>query len=466
MKKIYLLGIGGIAMANLAGLLKSRGYLISGSDSGIFGPAEKILKNLKIKYFNDYERVHIQNFEPDLVVIGNSISRGNDELEYILDKGMCYKSMPEVIEEEFIRGKKAIVIAGSGGKTTTTALIAWILQYNKLQPSALIGGTVKNFNSGFLFNKGEYIVLEGDEYNSAFFDICPKFLHYRPHIGVINNIALDHVDIYPTLEAIQKTFIRFIRLIPRSGLLILNKNNRESFDLKKHAQTNIGSFGKNADLDAKKIKFKDTGTTFDVNLKKVNLGKIETRLLGRHNVENILAAISVALKVGITFKKVTEAINKFEGVKRRLEIIYKDSRVTIIDDFAHNPQKVTASLNAIRQHFPKNKIIAIFEPRTASSRRKVFQSSYPESFSEANLVYIAEPFKKEALSPNEVFSHKQLAKDLNSKNIKAYAINSADKITKHLKSTLKFNEKITIVIMSSGEFDSIHGKIVNQLKAL
>src|SRR3989338_11258879 len=481
-KKYYLLGIGGIAMVNLAGLLKEKGHIVSGSDLGVFGPSALILKNLKIPYFNSYKASNVKSYKPDAVVIGNAISRGNEELEWVLESGTVYKSMPETIREELVQGrtstrlssKKAIVVTGTSGKTTTAALISWILHRNKLAPTALVGGIIKNLDAGFLYGKGDYIVLEGDEYNSSFYDSCPKFLHYQPYIGIVNNIEQDHVDIYPTVDDIIKAFRKFIKLIPRNGRLILNKENANAFGLKPFALSEIDTFGKNWNLSAKNIKYDENGISFEVYAEKKTLGRVSSPLLGRHNAENILAATLACLRVGLTFAQIAKALEKFHGVKRRLEIIHQNSKMKIIDDFAHNPEKVAASLSALKMHFPKSRLIAIFEPRTASSRRKVFQAKYPDSFKSADIVYIAEPYNKTALSASELFSSKELVDDLNKAGTKAYSLPTADKIVAHIKSNFlkptapfrsfqrrRVTHPTIFCIMSSGNFDGIHQKIIS-----
>ena len=462
-KKVYLLGIGGIAMANLACLLKRRGYLVSGSDIDTFGPSAVLLKQHQINYFKNHNDNNIKKFRPDIVVIGNAMSRGNPNLEYVLNNQIPYCSMPEAIKDYLLPGKKSIVITGTSGKTTTTALISWILKDAKLKPTALVGGIMKNTESGFLNGDGEYVVIEGDEYNSSFYDSCPKFLHYRPYIGLINNIQLDHLDIYGNLENITNAFRKFTKLIPSKGLLIINKQDKNSLSLASEAKSRINTFGRNGDIWNSRIDITPDGLSFVVFNGSERLGRINSSLLGKHNVENILAAITIALELKIPFGKIAKAIPSFEGVKRRLEIIYEANHLTIIDDFAHNPEKVSASLSALRSHFSKHQIIAIFEPRTGSSRRKFFQDAYPPSFESADIVYIADPFKKEALNKKEVFSSRKLVSDLNKQGTEAYAMKNADAIitnVEHRVFNKPPNKSTIITVMTSGEFDGIHKKLI------
>ena len=449
-------------MANLACLLKKTGHLVSGSDLDTFGPSAVLLKKNDIKYFKDHNPIHIKKFNPDIVVIGNAIQRGNPSLEHVLNNQLPYYSMPEIIKAKLLQDKRPIVITGTSGKTTTAALVAWILQRAGLKPTALVGGIIKNLDSGFLAGNGLYAVIEGDEYNSSFYDSSPKFLHYKPYYSIITNIQADHLDIYGNIENIFKAFQKLVGITPEKGLLILNKINPYTAALAQEAKSKVITFGKNGNIWANGIKLTPNGLFFIVFDDSKRLGEIKSGLLGKHNVENILAAIAVGLKLKIPFKKTAEAIADFQGIKRRLEIIYQKGGVTIIDDFAHNPEKVSASLSALRSHFPKHNIIAIFEPRTGSSRRKFFQNTYPPSFKPADLVYIAEPYKKSVLNKKDVFSSWQLANDLNKKGIESYALKDADHIVAHLKKSFaqRTQRPTIIVVMTSGDFDGIHKKLI------
>ena len=449
-------------MSNLACLLKARRYFISGSDIDTFGPSAELLKQHNINYFKDHNSDHIKKFKPDMVIIGNAMKRGNQGLEYILNERILYKSMPEAIRESVIDNKKSIVVAGTSGKTTVTALIAWILHKANLKPTALVGGTMKNTGSGFINGSGEYAVIEGDEYGSSFYDPSPKFIHYRPTYSVINNIQEDHLDIYGNLENILKTFKKLVQITPRDGFLILNKNDGNTSEIIKEARSKIITFGENGDIWPKGIRFFPEGISFVVFDGSRRLGEIRSSLLGKHNAENISAAIALGISLKIPFRIISQALADFKGIKRRLEIIHKKENLTIIDDFAHNPDKVSASLSALRNHFPKHQIIAIFEPRTGSSSRNFFQKSYIRSFEKADLVYIADPFKKSDLNKKEVFSSQKLARDLNQNNIEAYAFKTADDVLENIKKRRPtiINRPSVIVAMSSGEFDNIHSKLV------
>lgn len=452
-------------MANLACLLKKTGYLVSGSDLDTFGPSAVLLKKHEIKYFKDHDSSHIQKFKPGMVVIGNAIQRGNPSLEYVLNNQLPYCSMPEIIKTKLLQNKKPIVVAGTSGKTTTTALVAWILQKAGLKPTALVGGVVKNLDSGFLYGNGPYAVIEGDEYNSSFYDSSPKFLHYKPYYSIITNIQSDHLDIYGNIENIFKAFQKLVRITPEKGVLILNKSNLYTTTLTQEARSKIITFGKNGNVWANGTKLTPTGLSFIAYSNAKRLGEIKSRLFGKHNIENILTAVAISLELKIPFEKIVQAMADFQGIRRRLEIIHQKGKITIIDDFAHNPEKVLASLSALRSHFPKHKIVAVFEPRTGSSRRKFFQHVYPSSFKPADLVYISEPYKKSALSKKDVFSNRKLVKDLNKKGTESYALRDADHIVTHLKKDFaqKSKKPIIIVVMTSGDFDGIHQRLIELL---
>ena len=305
-------------MASLAGLLKSKGYDVAGSDQEMYEPMKGMLEKLKIKVFSPYSVFHVKRWKPDMVIIGNAIGRSNPELEHIMSNGQSYRSMSDILLEEFIDpptgGKKSIVITGTHGKTTTTALIAWILECAGLDPTVFVGGVANNFGSTFKLGKNKYIVLEGDEYDTAFFDKSPKFWHYRPFIGVVNNIELDHVDIYKDLEAYKYAFARFINLIPKDGLLVANRYDKNVMELvnKAKAEFHMKLFGlKHGDYMAK----------------------------------NILAATAVARFIGVSHETIKKAIASFNGVKRRSEIIGEKNEITVIDDYAHHPTAVRETLD-------------------------------------------------------------------------------------------------------------------------
>src|SRR3989344_3462334 len=418
-KKYYFLGIGGIAMGTLAGMLKAKGHIVAGSDKeGIYPPMSDMLKVQKIKVFSPHNEFHLKHFKPNIVVIGNTIKRGNPELEYVISNGLIYRSLPDVLKEEIIESpltslrvnKLPIVITGTHGKTTTTTLISWILEKAGLDPTVFCGGmirgfppslklrrtSIRNINSSFKLGSGKYIVIEGDEYTTSFFDKNPKFLHYRPHIGVINNIDHDHLDVYETLDKLKLAFTRFASLIPNSGLLVFNNDNKNIAGVSYETSANKKSFSlKHGDLVAKNISFNQDGTNFNVFYTKQNLGMFHMKLIGEFNVYNALAGILVALHLKIPIAKIKNALATFEGVSRRAEILGEKNGKLVINDFAHHPTAVSETLKGIRAMFHMKlssphggHLIALFEPASSSAKMKIMEKPIINALKIADLAFI------------------------------------------------------------------------------
>ena len=439
-KKFYLIDIAGVAMASLAGLLKKKGYEVAGSDQEMYEPIKSLLEKLKIKVFSPYNAFHMKHWKPDVVVVGNAIGRGNQELEYVLSNGHPpaggYRSMSDIFQDEFIFGKKAIVISGTHGKTTATALIAWILECAGLDPTVFVGGFTGNFNGTFKLGKGEYIVIEGDEYDTAFFDKSPKFWHYRPFIGVVNNIELDHVDIYPNLEAYKYAFARFINLIPQNGLLVANRYDKNVMGLVK-----------------------------EFHACPPKLWRRRVKLFGlKHGdfmAQNILAATAVARFVGVSHETIKKAIASFKGVKRRAEIIGEKNGITVIDDYAHHPTAVRETLITLKKKFHGKRLFLMFEPGSASSKRRVFEKQYIEAFRYANIVYLYKPYKVGALRQNEVFHGKHVVSALRKKGVPAKSFDNLKELLFHMKRDSRSGD--VVVITSCRGFDGLREKILKEL---
>ena len=446
-------------MASLAGLLKKKGYDVAGSDQDIYPPMSDMLRTLKIPVFTPYNGFHLKHYKPDIVVVGNAIGRGNPELEYILSNGLLpvgrqvlYRSMSDILQEEFIEQKKAIVITGTHGKTTTTALVSWMLECAKLDPTVFVGGLAKNFDSSFKLGKGKYIVIEGDEYDTAFFDKGPKFWHYRPFIGLVNNIELDHIDIYKDLDAIKFAFGRFINLIPKNGLLVVSRENKNAYNLAlKLAKSPVSTFGVNAgNWTAKNIKYSDQYISFDAHSNGHTISDIRTKLIGKYNISNILGAITIAKFLKIPDAKIKEAIETFEGVKRRQEIIGEKNGIIVIDDYAHHPTAVRLTLDAVRKSFHGKRFVCVFEPGSASSKRRVFEKHYIESFKHADLVYLYKPFKANSLKRRETFNGKYVSSQLK----KSWNFHDIKPMLLHMKRQFKPGD--VVVIMSCRGFDNLY----------
>lgn len=441
-------------MGTLAGMLKSKGHIVAGSDQGIYPPMSDMLKEQKIKIFSPYNKLHVKQFKPDIVIIGNTIKRGNPELEYVISNGQIYRSLPDILREEIIEDKKTpIVITGTHGKTTTTALIFWILEVAGLDPTIFCGGFMRNIDSSFRLGKGKHIVIEGDEYTTSFFDKNPKFLHYCPHIGVINNIDHDHLDVYETLNDAKEVFSKFINLIPSNGKLIINADNKNINDIIK--DVSCETFGiKQGGIVARNIKLSPDETSFDVN----NFGKFHMKLAGEFNVYNCLAAISTSLALNIPVSQIKKAIATFDGVARRAELLGEKNGKMVINDYAHHPTAVRETLKAIKAKFHGRRIIALFEPGSSSSRMKIFEKPYVKALANADISYIYKPFfpaNKTKTSNN--FSQTRVSREITKLGKKSRSYDSIDKLLFNLKQETRSGD--VLVIMSCRDFDGLKDKI-------
>jgi UDP-N-acetylmuramate: L-alanyl-gamma-D-glutamyl-meso-diaminopimelate ligase len=460
--RIHLIGVAGTAMATLAALLKHRGHDVSGSDEHVYPPMSDFLAAERIRVLEGYRPEHLQS--PDLVVVGNAISRGNAELEAVLDRGLRYASLPETIRDEFLWTADSIVIAGTHGKTTTTSLTGWLLTAAGADPTVLIGGIARNFGSdgaSYRIGNGEAFVIEGDEYDSAYFDKTAKFLKYLPDIAVVNNIEFDHADIYASIDEVRVAFRRLVNLVPRNGLTLLGIDSPDAAALAKHARSRVQTFGLAADAEWRGVDIHaGDGTTFRIVRSGRDLGSFRMPLLGDHNVRNALAAIAVGVDRGLDIDALRQGLADFKGVKRRLEVVGQARGITIYDDFAHHPTAVDETLRAVRRSSPHRRIWAIFEPRSASSCRRVFQEDFARAFTGADEVVIASVFRS-TLPEDQRLSESELVADLTAKNIHARHLPDVDSIVKQVSADARDGD--LIVIMSNGGFGGIHRKLLNAI---
>jgi UDP-N-acetylmuramate: L-alanyl-gamma-D-glutamyl-meso-diaminopimelate ligase len=461
-RRVHFIGICGTAMATLAAMLKQRGFDVRGSDQNVYPPMSDFLAARGITIHQGYRAENI-NADLDFVVVGNAISRGNAELEELLDKKIRYCSLPEAIRDQFLWGARSIVIAGTHGKTTTTSLTGWVLAHGGLDPSVLIGGIAENFESSFRLGGGRDFVIEGDEYDSAFFDKTAKFLKYLPDIAVVNNIEFDHADIYADLEAIRVAFRRLVNLVPRRGLLLLG-DDPEARRLAAAAHCRVETFGLDdgSDWQAHDLKPRQDGMTFSVRRKRSSVGSFEIPMLGAYNVRNALAAIAVGAAAGLSPQTAAEALRQFRGVRRRLQLRAQVDGVSVFDDFAHHPTAIAETLGGVRSAFPGQRIWAIFEPRSATSCRRVFQSDFARAFEAADEVVIAEVFRSN-LPEEERLSSDELVADLRKSGQKARYIPAVDDIVATVAREKRDGD--LVVIMSNGGFGGIHQKLVDALSA-
>jgi len=463
MKRVHLIGICGTAMGTLAAMLKARGWDVRGSDQGIYPPMSDFLAAQGVRLFEGYRAEHITP-DLDLVIIGNAISRGNAEVEEVLDRKFRYCSLPEAVRDEFLWASRSIVIAGTHGKTTTTSMTGWLLTDGGLDPSVLVGGIAGNFDSSFRLGGGRDFVIEGDEYDSAFFDKTAKFLKYLPDIVVVGNIEFDHADIYANLDAIRLAFRRLVNLIPRSGLLLVGADDPEARALAAVAPCRVETFGlaDGADWQAHGVGVGPDRTTFSLRRGGVAFGQFALPALGLHNVRNATAAIAVGAAAGLDAVALAEGLRRFQGVRRRLEHRGQAAGVDVYDDFAHHPTAIAETLAGIRSAYPGRRLWAVFEPRSATSCRRVFHDDFVRAFGEgrADQVVVAAVYRS-TLPEEERLSPAALASDLNAAGVRARHIPSVADIVTTLADEGRPGD--IVVIMSNGGFDDIHRKLLAAL---
>src|SRR6204780_2534533 len=396
-KSVHFVGIGGTAMAAVAAALRDKGFTGSGSDQNVYPPMSTFLAAKKIEVMQGYAESNLAG-KPDLVVIGNAISRGNPEAEAILDQKLRYCSLPELLKEFFIRGRRSLVVAGTHGKTTTTSLLAWVFEHNGLRPGFLIGGIPNNFGEGARFTDSPWFIIEGDEYDTAFFDKRSKFVHYLPEVVIVNNLEFDHADIFENLGDIQTAFQRLINLIPRNGQLLANGDDANLAPLLNVTHCPVKRFGLGEDNSTKgfNLRYGPTATEFEIPSFKFHLN-----MVGELNVRNALAVIGAAKHCGLSNKQIQSAFDTFKGIKRRMEVRGIAGGVTIVDDFGHHPTAIRETLRALRIKYPTQKIWAVFEPRSNTTRRKVFQDELADAFADADAVVVSEVARLEQLPANE-----------------------------------------------------------------
>jgi UDP-N-acetylmuramate: L-alanyl-gamma-D-glutamyl-meso-diaminopimelate ligase len=460
---IHLMGICGTAMASLAGLLKDRGFRITGSDQNPYPPMSTQLESLGISILKGYKKENLEP-RPDFVIVGNVISAGNEEAQEMLRLKLPFTSLPQAMGEFIIGNRQSICISGTHGKTTTTSMMAWVAQSLKKEPGFLIGGIAKNFSKSFQNPKGDFFVIEGDEYDTAFFDKVPKFTHYKPRQVIFTSCEFDHADIYKDLNAVKSAFRSLMTLIPKDGILLACAEDANVRELQPacQAQKNFSYGLSRGDYQARNLKVSEQGTQFQVFFKNEKLGDFQVLLSGEYNILNTLAVIGLTHQLGWDPKEVQKALLSFQGVKRRQEILGEPKGILIIEDFAHHPTAVRETVKGIKAKYPKRKLLAVFEPRSATSRRKVFQKDYVEAFKECDEILLAQAFDQSKIDSEDRFSTEELIGDLQRAGKSAEVYANADAIVTELVQKSKAGD--LILIMSNGGFDNIYAKLLTALK--
>jgi len=463
----HLIGICGTAMASLAGMLQARGALVTGSDEHVYPPMSTMLASLGIEVKQGYSPSNLTP-APDCVVIGNAIPRGNAEVEETLSRKLLYRSLAEVVKEEFIRGRRSLVVAGTHGKTTTTGIAAWVLDQGGLDPTFLIGGVAQNFGVSFRVTGSDYFVIEGDEYDTAYFDKGPKFMHYLPEIAIVNNIEFDHADIYADLAAVKLAFRRLMNLVPANGKLIAGWDSPHvrdvvaSFGPRLFTQLETFGMSSEARWQVRDANYAGELSSFKVFHEGEEWGQFKTPLIGDFNLLNCLAVIIAADAWGISRDSIAAALSSFKNVRRRAEVRGESQGVTVIDDFAHHPTAVRETLNALRNKYQQRRLIAVFEPRSWSSRLAVFQDEYAHAFAAADYVVIASVFDSQKVTEKgRMLDTDKLISDIARLSKPAFAMPGADEIIKRLLPELR--EGDVVAIMSNGGFGGIHEKLLAAL---
>lgn len=464
-RSIYLMGIGGIAMGTLATMLIQQGHRVMGSDQNLYPPMSTHLESLNIPLLQGYHAENLKAHRPDLVIIGNVIRRDNPEAQFVLEQSIPHLSMPQAIERFFLPMHKSLVVAGTHGKSTTSALMAWVLACAGLDPSCFIGAFLRDWDASHRIGRGPYMVLEGDEYDTAFFDKGPKFLHYRPHIAIVTSIEFDHADIFQDLEAVIEAFRRFVRLLPENGLLIVNGDDPLCLGVAQDCRAPVQTYGTGEGRDWRLLDTEVAAGELRFRFRHRGVAQertVASQLPGRHNALNSLAVLAVGSALGIHSSIMSDAVRSFRGIKRRQETLGEAGGVLVVDDFAHHPTAVRETIQAMRQLHPRRRLIAVFEPRTNSSRRRVFQSDYAASFDGADLVFIKQPPGLETLAESERLDAGQLVDAIRQRSVNACFCADAEALLGSLQ-TVKAPGDL-ILCMSNGGFDGVPLRLMEFLR--
>jgi len=462
-KHIHLIGICGTAMASLAGMLQERGFQVTGSDAAAYPPMSDFLTSLGIPVAQPFAVENLRS-RPDLIVIGNAISRGNVELEHVLNERMGFCSLPQILHAEFLGGKQVLVVAGTHGKTTTTSMLAWIFHCAGRDPSFLIGGIAENFGSSFHLGEGEHFILEGDEYDTAFFDKGPKFLHYFPDSVILTSVEFDHADIYKDLEAVETAFKRLVNLVPQRGRIVAFDSGASVERCLAKAFCPVERYGPSpqATWQITNLRLDPARTTWSVIHNGAPWANFEFVLAGEYNVWNATAAAALAYGCGVPTEQIADALKTFKSVKRRLEVRAQVHGITIIDDFAHHPTAIAGTLTALRARYPGARLWAILEPRSNTLRRNVLQDDLAKSLALADEVIVTNVFKPEAIPEAERLNLKAVISRIQGLGKNARIVPDADAIVQLAAPEMRSGD--VVAILSNGGFGGIYEKLPQRLR--
>ncbi len=460
-KHLHLLGICGTGMTALASLLVEAGYRVTGSDQNVYPPMSTHLEELGVTIFEGYRPENLDG-RPDLVVVGNVIRKENPEAQEVMRRGIPYRSMPQVLSELFLAQRTPVVIAGTHGKTTLSALTAWLLEASGGQPGFFIGGIGRNFNTGARIGRGPFFVVEGDEYDTSFFDKGPKFVHYRPQVVMLTSVEFDHADIYRDIDHLTESFIKLVRIIPPDGLLIACSDYENVRSITRNASCKTVSYGlRDADYTPQGAATDEKGTAFTLSGPRGSM-RLRSPLYGQHNLQNVVAATAFLTESGIPPDKIQEGLDSFRGIARRQEVVGEAKSITVIDDFAHHPTAVRQTIAAVRTRYPGRGVWAIFEPRSNTSRRKVFQAEFVDSFKGADHAIIGGIHQPERIPAVERLDATRVADDLVRQGVDAHHIPDVDDIVEFVLRGIKKGD--VVLVMSNGSFGGLPHKLVEGIK--
>jgi UDP-N-acetylmuramate: L-alanyl-gamma-D-glutamyl-meso-diaminopimelate ligase len=457
--RIHFLGVCGTAMGAVAAALRELGCIVTGSDDNVYPPMSTFLERKGIEISRGFRPENIPS-NVELVVVGNALCRGNPELEAVLNRRLLYRSLPETLKDFFLQGKTNIVVTGTHGKTTTTALVTWLFREAGCDPSFLIGGIARDLGQGAAFCDSSYFIIEGDEYDTAFFDKRSKFLHYLPGSVIINNIEFDHADIFSGLDEIKLSFRRLVNIVPSAGFIFINADDANCAEVVTKSLTRIFTvgFNPNATHQITEVRYSGAGSEFAMVGHQLRLS-----LTGEFNVRNAAMAVAVALAHGLPVEAIQKALACFTGIARRQELRGEANGIKVIDDFGHHPTAIRETLFALRYQYPGHKIWAIFEPRSNTARRAVFQSALPEALKLADGVILARVARLEQLPPDDRLDPERVVQTIQASGIPAFYEPHVDDILHRVKPLAKPGD--VIVVFSNGGFEGIHQRLLTELAA-